>query len=139
MNNSKTLNPTINPLPKPIPMPLLRAMAKQEGFFKHGTRPQRNNNPGNLNYTDFTRKHGAIKDDGDGYAVFQTTEAGWAAMQALFTIPKYKGKTLRAAITTYCPPKGDPRGDNNTEIYIRNVREWTGLTEDTIIDDHLEI
>lgn len=139
MDPKKFYNPTIQPLPKPIPMPLLRAMAKHEGFFKQGTRAQRNNNPGNINYGKFAIAHGATGKDDGNYAIFPTPEIGWAAMQALLTTTTYKGKTLRQAIFTYCPPKGDRRGDNDTEGYLRNVCDWTGLTPNTIIDDHLEI
>jgi hypothetical protein len=133
------MNPTVTPLPKPIPMNLLRAMAKQEGFFKHGTRAQKNNNPGNINYGKFAQTHGATGGDDKGYAIFPTPGVGWAALEALLKTPTYKGRTLREALYTYCPPKGDRRGDNDTDAYIRNVCDWTGLTPNTIIDDFVKV
>ena len=41
-----------------------------------GTRSWRNNNPGNLRYTNWTKNHGAIGKDGDGFAIFPDVETG---------------------------------------------------------------
>lgn len=50
------------------------AMARHEGFYKDNSKPQRNNNPGNL------RSWGKNKIVG-GSAKFATTSAGWGALQ----------------------------------------------------------
>lgn len=116
---------------------LVQAIARQEGFYVHGSRAQRNNSPGNLNFGNFALAHGALGPDDKGYAIFPTPGAGFAALEALLKTKRYKGKTIAEAIQIYCPPTGDPRGDNNTQGYIRNLCTWTGLTPDTIIDDYI--
>jgi hypothetical protein len=53
---------------------IAEAIARMEGFYKPGSLAQRNNNPGNL------RSWGSRPVSG-GYAVFETPEAGWAALK----------------------------------------------------------
>lgn len=116
---------------------LVQAIARQEGFYKQGTRAQRNNNPGNINFGNFALAHSALGPDDKKYAIFPSPEAGFAALSALLRSSRYPGLTLERALLTYCPPKGDPRGDNDTGTYIRNVCQWTGLTPDAVIDSYV--
>jgi len=90
----------------------------------------RNNNPGNL------------RDSSTGqFRVFDTPEAGQAAMQADLTakisgnspaMEKNFGKgyspTLSNVITTYAPPT-----ENNTKAYIDTVSKATGIAPDQIL------
>lgn len=118
---------------------LTQAIARQEGFYVHGSRAQRNNSPGNLNFGDFAMAHGAVGPDDKGYAIFPSVAAGFAALEALLKTKRYRGKTISQALIIYCPPTGDPRGFNDTPGYVKNVCEWTGLTPDTVIDPYVSV
>jgi len=56
---------------------IARAIATAEGFFVQGSRPQRNNNPGNLTATFGYQTMGT---DGP-FPIFATEAAGWAALK----------------------------------------------------------
>lgn len=91
-----------------------------------GARNWRNNNPGNIEYGPFARKHGAIGTDGR-FAVFPSYEAGRAAKESLlFETPSYKNKTIRAAIARYAPAF-----ENNVSAYAGAVANAIGVSPDT--------
>src|SRR4029079_13986317 len=56
---------------------LSRAIARAEGFFKDGSRPARNHNPGDLT-VDTIKK--AIRKDGP-YVVYRSDADGWEALE----------------------------------------------------------
>lgn len=98
-----------------------------------GTISWRNNNPGNLRYTDFTKKMGAIGQAG-GFAVFPTMESGEnARKELLFGNTTYKNLNVRQAITKYAPPN-----ENNTEDYIKKVTTAIGVPDSTPISSLTE-
>lgn len=101
----------------------LQAMARMEGFYKAGSRPRRNNNPGDVEFGQFAKAHGAVKAEQPlgRFAVFPSAEAGFSAMQALFRAPAYAGLTVHQAISRWAPPP-----ENDTEHYVRMVCEWVG-------------
>lgn len=109
---------------------LLQAMARQEGFYASGTRPARNNNPGDIVYGLFAEEHGAINSDGR-YAIFPSPEFGFAAMRALL-LEDYAGLTVEQALNKWAPPV-----ENETSIYVRNVCEWCGCKPTDLIDSLL--
>lgn len=85
----------------------------------------RNNNPGNLRMTPFSRRMGAI--GGGTFAIFPTYEAGKRAKEALiFESSPYRNLTIAQAISRYAPPS-----ENNTAAYINSVVQATGATPDT--------
>lgn len=53
---------------------LASAIAKEEGASVAGSRPWRNNNPGDL------RNWPGVPTDGDGFSVFPSLEDGWNAL-----------------------------------------------------------
>jgi hypothetical protein len=117
---------------------VLEAIAREEGFYRIGTRPQRNNNPGDLEFTAFARSHGATHGD-PRFAVFPSALAGIAAMRALLNVPAifdktgklidgYLGATVSQALNRWAPPV-----ENATNSYIANVCLWTGLTPTTVL------
>jgi len=56
---------------------IAKAIATAEGFFVQGSRPQRNNNPGNI-----TASFGYPTMGSDGpFPIFATEAAGWAALK----------------------------------------------------------
>ena len=90
-----------------------------------GKRPVRNNNPGNLEYGDFTKKHGAVGSDGR-YAVFPDVQTGTQAQTALLKLPKYQNLSLIDAIHRYAPPS-----EGNNANYPRELSQATGIPLDT--------
>jgi hypothetical protein len=114
------------------------AIAREEGWYMlPPARCRRNNNPGNIDFADWTREFGATLEDVPPseqarFACFPTPAQGFAALRALLGFPRYKGHTLADAIAAWAPPV-----ENETTEYLRNVCGWTGLTPDTIIDAYL--
>jgi hypothetical protein len=90
-----------------------------------GTRSWRNNNPGNLRDTEFSRRHGAIGEAG-GFAVFPDEEAGAAALADLLGTRTYRGLSVADAIERFAPPT-----ENDTARYGDFVERATGLEGDT--------
>lgn len=118
------------PLPK-LPLTLIQAIAREEGFYdpnRPNDRPQRDNNPGDLEWHDWMARFGATKGD-PRFAIFPSPATGFAALRHLLGFPGYKGKTITAAITEFAPGN-----ENDTAAYIRNVCAWCESSPDTIID-----
>lgn len=100
---------------------------KQNG--KQAPRNARNNNPGNIEYGDFAKRHGAVASDGR-FAIFPTKEAGSAAMDALLQNYKRQGrKTLRQIINRWAPST-----ENDTNGYVKNVAKRLGVGPDDPLD-----
>lgn len=124
---------------------LMQAIARMEGFGADPENiPTRHNNPGDICAGQFANAHGAIPGAVDPkyafmrtagltvepsrYAVFPHAVTGWEALRALLAA-HYLGMSVRAAIEKYAPAT-----ENDTEAYVCNVCEWTGLRPYTIID-----
>ena len=120
---------------------LLEAIAQMEGFYKHGSRPQRNNSPGDLVYGSEAIRFGATSGD-PHYAVFPTPAVGWMALRSWLMIPAkfedgklvggYRGATLGECIFRFAPPT-----ENNSMSYLLEVCELTELKPDTIVTEDL--
>ncbi len=87
-----------------------------------GTRAWRNSNPGNIRYTDFAKRVGAIGSAG-GFAVFPNEEIGLYAIEALLRTNTYSKLTVAGAISKYAPPS-----ENNTSGYQRKIEKMTGIS-----------
>jgi hypothetical protein len=91
---------------------LAQLIAKEEGFFKSGTLPARNHNPGDLRHSPHSQHAGepnaigAIADDADG----------WADLERQLQIDASRGLTLAQAIYSWAPPN-----ENNTAKYLADV------------------
>lgn len=92
-------------------------------FRVDGSRPFRNNSPGNLKSGDFADTHGRLADDG-GFAVFPTRDAGEKALRTLLFQPdsKYRNMPVDSAIGRFAPKEDD----NDTERYKKFVRSRVG-------------
>jgi hypothetical protein len=112
-------------------MLLLEAMARMEGYYVEGSRPNRNKNPGDIEYGNFARAHGAIDTDGR-FAIFPSSAVGFNCMASLLR-EHYNGMTIEAALRKYAPPI-----ENDDFVYLFNILKWTGLKATDIISDHLE-
>lgn len=83
---------------------------------REGSRAWRNNNPGNIEYGDFARSHGAVGTDGR-FAVFPDYETGrQAKYDLLFNTGSYRGLTIEQAINRYAPPSENDSGAYSAEI-----------------------
>src|SRR5665213_1230256 len=112
----------------------IQAIARQEGFYAHGSRAQRNSNPGNIEYGKFARTHGGILEtipegitETPRFACWPTADAGYAAMRALLS-GAYTGLTVAQALNKWAPPV-----ENDTSAYQANVCKWTGFTPETVL------
>lgn len=119
-------------------MTLPEAFARIEGFYIDGSRAQRNNNPGNLEWGPFARLHGADRievpkgAEPARFAYFPTPEAGFAALHALLSGPAYAGLTIEEAINKYAPPS-----ENNTSNYVTQVCHNTGCKATDLVSEVL--
>jgi hypothetical protein len=100
---------------------LYRADDGSKMIRRGGTWTWRNNNPGNIENSPFTRQHGAIGFAG-GFAVFPDIITGRDALILLLQGTKYFGLSVRDAIYSYAPPK-----KNDTENYLKMLKMFTGL------------
>lgn len=115
----------------PTPMTLLQAMATEEGFYADGAvqnRPQRNNNPLDLEWHPWMEQFGAAEGD-PRFAIFPDEGQGFAAARHLFGFGLYKGKTISQVIPLFAPST-----ENDTNQYVRTVCSLTEQQPDTIID-----
>ncbi|MCX5788461.1 MAG: hypothetical protein NTX64_08185 [Elusimicrobia bacterium] len=92
-----------------------------------GTRAWRNNNPGNIEYGQFARDHGAIGTDGR-FAVFPDEQTGSDAMQSLLQ-DKYGNKSISQMVYRYAPP-----GENDSAGYANSVARAAGVSSGTKIN-----
>lgn len=86
-----------------------------------GSRAWLNNNPGNIRYSEFSRRQGAIGEAG-GFSVFPDESTGMAAIKALLQTKNYYRLTVSSAISRYAPPV-----ENNTAGYQKRMAELTGI------------
>jgi len=102
---------------------LAQSIATMEGYFKPNTLAQRNNNPGNL------RNWGSNPVQ-NGYAVFPTAEAGWAALRRQIELNIGRGLTLdeffggKLGVYSGYAPSAD---SNNPAHYAQFVAGRAGI------------
>lgn len=106
---------------------VIEAIARMEGWGVAGNLPTRNNNPGDIDNGRFAQAHGAEPGTAGRFAYFPTPAAGFQALRELL-LAGYVSLTLEAALNKYAPPC-----ENQTNAYIANVCEWTGLTPETVL------
>ena len=93
------------------------------GFVRmSGSRTWRNQNPGAIRTSPFTRKMGAVGDAG-GFAVFPSEEHGMIALKTLLRTDAYSNLSIYDAIHKYAP-----FCDNNDPVrYQRHLYAKTGI------------
>lgn len=96
---------------------------------KRLNRPQRNNNPGNIEYGGYAKSQGAVGSDGR-FAVFKTPQEGFRALENLLQTDRYQKKTLAGAVSMFAPSH-----ENNTPAYIRYVENRTGIPRHTRLSE----
>lgn len=122
------------PLP-PLPLTLAQAIARMEGFYAAGSvpnRPQRNNNPGDIEFGPFAQRYGAIHGD-PRFAVFPDVVHGFEALNALLASPEYIGLTIAECVAKYAPSC-----ENDTDLYTGAICHWTGKQAGDVLGTFLE-
>jgi hypothetical protein len=101
------------------------AIATQEGFFSAAKNvPILRNNPGDLR---FAGQKGAITPAFPGdIATFTSLPLGVTALFRQLWLQVASGQTVRQIIAQWAPPQ-----ENNTDVYLADVLDWTGLPADT--------
>ncbi len=96
---------------------------------REGARNWRNNNPGNIEFGQFSQSMGAVGSDGR-FAVFPTLEKGSKAKEELLfgSRSKYVNLSIADAISRYAPPT-----ENNTAGYINSIVKALGVPPTTIL------
>lgn len=95
----------------------------EKGSIKIGSRLALvNNNPGNLR---FVGQAGATQGEG-GFARFSSPQAGVKALQNQIKLDASRGLTLNQFINKYAPPT-----ENDTNLYLKQMIEWTGAQPNT--------
>ena len=123
-----------NPLLPSLPHTIPQAFARMEGFYVEGptpNRPQRNHNPGDIEYGIFATHFGATGTDGR-FAIFPDDETGMFCLITLLSGPVYRNLTLEAGINKYAPPV-----ENQTNEYVALVCQWSGRQPTDIIGDYV--
>lgn len=105
------------------------ALAIQNYEGKVGDRNMNNNNPGNLEYGDFAKKHGATGTDGR-FAIFPTYEIGFDATKALIR-DVYGSYTLAGMMNKWAPSSDN----NDTKAYIKTLASKLGVKPTDYIKD----
>lgn len=114
-----------------VPYTLLQAIAREEGYYAEDVipnRPQRNNNPGDLEWRPWMTTYGSSSGD-PRFAIFSSEDLGFQALRHLLQFNMYKGKTISQAISIFAPGN-----ENNVQQYVLNVCSWTEQQPDTVID-----
>lgn len=104
----------------------------KQWIFNGGSRPWRNQNPGNLVPGNVSKRNGAIGKAG-GFAVFPDYEAGHGAL--LDSLKNAHGnKNISALMAVYAPPS-----ENSTKKYIAFIRKQTGVSGNKKVKDFSEV
>ncbi len=113
----------------------IEAIAREEGFPILGSRAERNNNPGNLNFEPWlaAEPYCAVLETPLGseearFCRFPDGATGYAALRALLT-RDYLGETLHGALNRYAPPSDG----NDTSAYESAVCAWTGMQPSDVL------
>jgi hypothetical protein len=92
------------------------------------TRSDRNNNPGNLIFNDYTKSLGATGKDKDGFAIFPSMEVGQSASLANLQNYGERGiNTVEGIINRWSPPNGRGNTPAGTRNYINFVAQQLGV------------
>lgn len=119
-----------------LPLTVAQAIARMEGWYSKGdvpNRPQRNNNPGDIEFSRLATEFGAKLEEGTPhprFACFPSPEQGWKCLDALLKEPEYARLTLEQVINRYAPPV-----ENATSEYVALVSAWTGKAPNSFLSD----
>ena len=89
----------------------------------------RNNNPGNIERGEFSRRNGAIGDDGR-FAIFPNYNTGRNALENLLKTKSYQSLRVKDAMNRYAPDH-----ENDTEAYIKFIEKNASISRDMYMKD----
>ena len=111
------------------------AIAHAEGFYVSGSRPARNNNPGDF------KNWGGFPTDNDGYTIFPDDATGWTRLDRFLneikngTSPEFNsGMTFQQMGFVYADGVHDPAGARN---WTNDVVNFMGANVTDSIGDYL--
>jgi len=102
---------------------LAELIGRYEGFYKEGSRAQRNNNPGNLKGVSWSTTKTGL--DNKGFAIYATEQDGWNDLLAFLGSKANEGYNISELMYLYAP-----KGENNTESYIDFIAKSLGVARD---------
>jgi hypothetical protein len=114
-----------------------QAIAAFEGFNTPGSRPARNNNPGDLKYAG---QPGATGQDAQGFAVFPDVPTGWQALynQLNAYVQEFPGYSLYQIMEHYLGQSitasgGETTSQGNSTTYAQSVASAIGVDPSTTL------
>jgi hypothetical protein len=112
---------------------LAQLIATEEGFFKAGTLPRRDNNPGDLRHS----PHSEHPTDPNAIGVIDSPADGWDDLERQLQLDAGRSLTLQQAIYEWAPPSDG----NDTAAYLAFVVNGFGgaVDADTPLWQVLEI
>lgn len=115
---------------------LAKLIAKEEGFFRAGTLPARNHNPGDLRHSPHSHHSG----DPNAIGQIDDDAEGWADLERQLQIDAARGWTIAQAIFVWAPA-----ADGNVPSqYLNDVLEGFAaaghpIHPTTLLHDALEV
>ena len=98
-------------------------------------RSVRNNNPGNLIFNNYTQGLGATGQDKDGFAIFESPDAGQQASIANLQNYGRRGiNTVSAVINRWSPPNAPGNTKESTDNYVAYVAGKLGVDPNAQLD-----
>lgn len=115
-----------------VPIDLMMSMLQKESSFlsKENNLSIANNNPGNLRWaSDGWEAEFGGKPGGPGnFTTFPSVDKGIEAMAHLLGDvyrDEIDSKDYKALVYKYCPPSDQPGGQADTDLYVKQMNEWT--------------
>jgi hypothetical protein len=140
---------SVDPAPDGTPK-IERLIAIEEGFYKHGSLPNRNHNPGDLRHSphsfhsfDAPDAIGQIDSDADGWADMALEMRFYASLEPGDQRNRpFPGLTVAQAVFEYAPPT-----ENNSAAYLSFIINGAphegisglGCSSDTLLSEALKI
>lgn len=119
------------------------AIATFEGFYISGSRPARNNNPGDLKYAG---QPGAIGQDSGGFAIFPDAPTGWTALdnQLQAYVNEFPAYSLYQIMEHYLGQNitasgGETTSQGNSTTYANAVAAAIGVDPTTSLSDLVQL
>jgi len=130
------LGTTLNALALTPMQKLARAIAKAEGFGVHGTKPTRLHNPGDIRSRFPHAYPGQAGIDRQGYVMFKTDRAGWAALESQIERAANGDSKFYTVNSTL---KQMSRRYATSPTWVKNVARALGATPNTQLWEILDV
>jgi hypothetical protein len=110
---------------------LAKLIAIEEGFFKPGTLPARNHNPGDLRHSPHSEHEPG---NPNGIGIVDNDADGWSDLNRQLDRYAARGLTIGEAIGEYAPPN-----ENATGVYLCNVCRGLRMPSTALVSDALKV